>query len=242
MTGKKVTTRAKSQELTPLQMIGNAMERGADIETIRELRALQKEWEADEAQKAYTRAMTQFRADCPQIIKTLKGHNTTYAGLAETIDQIKNLMSANGLSHSWKVNSDSEQISVTCCLRHVDGHSESTTMAGPPDKTGSKNSIQAIGSTVKYLQRYTLFSLLGLASQDKDDDDGRAAGGYERISEEQSALLYEMAEAGGVLQGFEKWLKDSLKCNSIDDINIKVFDQVKKKIQTSIKAKEAQNA
>ncbi len=45
-------------------------------------------------------------------------------------------------------------------------------MSASPDTSGSKNSIQAIGSTVSYLQRYTLFAILGLASTDQDNDGG----------------------------------------------------------------------
>ena len=36
--------------------------------------------------------------------------------------------------------------------------------------TGSKNAIQAIGSTVSYLCRYTLLCVTGLATSDPDDD------------------------------------------------------------------------
>ena len=47
---------------------------------------------------------------------------------------------------------------------------ESTTLSGPPDTTGSKNDLQSIGSTISYLQRYTLLALTGLATFDMDDD------------------------------------------------------------------------
>ena len=55
-------------------------------------------------------------------------------------------------------------------VTHIKGHSEDTTLSGPPDDSGRKNNIQQIASTVSYLERYTLFALLGLASQDMDDD------------------------------------------------------------------------
>lgn len=45
-------------------------------------------------------------------------------------------------------------------------------MAGR-DESGNKNSIQSIGSTVTYLQRYTLKAGLGLAAA-SDDDGGKA--------------------------------------------------------------------
>jgi hypothetical protein len=54
------------------------------------------------------------------------------------------------------------------------GHSEETTLRAIPDTSGSKNSIQAIGSTVTYLQRYTLLAAVGMAAAGMDND-GRAA-------------------------------------------------------------------
>ena len=48
------------------------------------------------------------------------------------------------------------------------------TMAAGPDGSGGKNAIQAIGSTVSYLERYTLLAATGLATEDQDDD-GRGA-------------------------------------------------------------------
>jgi hypothetical protein len=51
------------------------------------------------------------------------------------------------------------------------GHSEEgAVLEGAPDTSGSKNSIQAVGSTVSYLERYTLLAATGLAAKDQDDD------------------------------------------------------------------------
>jgi len=50
------------------------------------------------------------------------------------------------------------------------GHSESTSIIGTADTSGGKNSIQGIGSAITYLQRYSLFSILGLAASESDDD------------------------------------------------------------------------
>src|SRR5258708_10458648 len=61
-------------------------------------------------------------------------------------------------------------IRVPCTLTHAQGHSESVSMSAQPDTSGSKNSIQAIGSTTSYLQRYTLFAATGLAPKDADTD------------------------------------------------------------------------
>lgn len=166
----KVETQAPAQAITPAQMLQTAVEQGADLEKLEKLMDLQDRWEANNAKKAFVVAMSAFRKECPTIEKTRKGHNTKYAGLAEAIDQIKALLAECGLSHSWQTNQNDAGVTVTCTVTHVDGHSESTTLTAGPDSSGSKNSIQAIGSTVSYLQRYTLFAILGLASQEMDND------------------------------------------------------------------------
>lgn len=161
---------------TPAQILSLAVNKGAAMDMIERFMAAQEKWEANEARKAYTLAMSQFRADCPAITKTHSvsfGQNKTsyrHAGLSESIEQIKSLLAKCGLSHSWRTTQNNGTITVECVVTHVQGHSESTSLSAAPDTSGSKNSIQAIGSTVTYLQRYTLFAILGLASQDQDND------------------------------------------------------------------------
>ena len=47
-------------------------------------------------------------------------------------------------------------VRVTCVMSHRDGYSEETSLQSGVDASGNKNSIQAIGSAITYLQRYTL--------------------------------------------------------------------------------------
>lgn len=163
------------QVTTPATLLQMAVSQNADIDKLEKLMELQSKWEAVEAKKAFILAMTKFRSACPVIEKTRKGHNSKYAGLAESIEAIKGHMSDNGLSHNWTTDQqENGLISVTCFVTHDKGHSESTTISASADDSGSKNDIQAIGSTISYLERYTLYSILGLASADQDDD-GNAA-------------------------------------------------------------------
>jgi hypothetical protein len=65
---------------------------------------------------------------------------------------------------------------MTCRLTHRDGHCEEcTTPAAPPDTGPGRNAVQAIGSTLTYLQRYSLVMLLGLATGDAPDPDDAPA-------------------------------------------------------------------
>ena len=66
-----------------------------------------------------------------------------------------------------------DKISVTCTITHTSGHKRTATMTAGADMSGSKNAIQGIASTVTYLERYTFFAALGIASAEMFDDDGK---------------------------------------------------------------------
>lgn len=200
--------------VTPMDLLQQAVASGADLERMEKLMDMQERWEANEARKAFVSAMSAFSTKAPTIDKTRDGHNIKYAGLAETLDQIKPLLADNGLSHSWKTETADATISVTCCVTHVAGHQECTSMSAAADTSGSKNAIQAVGSTITYLQRYTLFAILGLASKEQDDDGGLTSG---NISEEQKAALIElMKETDTEASRFLKFLK----VKSLDELPI----------------------
>ena len=158
---------------TPADMIRMAVAGGADLEKLEKLLTLQERWEANEARKAYHKAMSEFKKNPPEIDKDKKVAygNTKYnhASLANVVQKITAELSKHGLSASWTTKQD-EKISVTCKITHVLGHSEETTISALADSSGSKNSIQAIGSTISYLERYSILSILGLATKEQDDD------------------------------------------------------------------------
>ncbi|MCA9667403.1 MAG: ERF family protein [Myxococcales bacterium] len=159
-------------------LIALAVDKGADIDKLSKLLELKLQWEANEARKAYARAMAAFKANPPAIIKDKKvSFGTTsywHATLGAVADAVIASLASVGISHAWTVDQPKGSIAVTCTLTHVDGHSESVTLIAPPDTSGNKNTIQQIASTVTYLQRYTLLAACGL-SVFEHDDDGRSA-------------------------------------------------------------------
>jgi hypothetical protein len=170
-----------SQNQSPSQLIALAIDRQADPDTLSKLLDLQERYEAGQARKLYVLAMTAFKRESPAVMKktaevdftSTKGRTAyNYANLGSIVQEVTTIMSKHGLSASWETRQESNgNISVTCHITHSAGHRESVTLAGPPDDSGNKNRIQAVGSTVTYLQRYTLLAALGLATG--DDDDGR---------------------------------------------------------------------
>jgi hypothetical protein len=185
---------SRAVAMTPVDMLSLAVERGASIETLEKLMGLRERYEASQARKAFDEAVAEAKAGIQPVLKNREGHNgkryADFAAIAKAIDPI---ISQFGLSYRFRT-TQTDRINVTCVLSHKDGHSEETTLSGPADATGNKNAIQAIGSTLTYLQRYTLVQALGLAAS--DDDDGRKAGeAVETITEEQAMLLRELIEA-----------------------------------------------
>lgn len=201
------------QPMSPMQMLAHAVQQGVPIETIRELRLLQKEWEADEARRQFNEAFAAFKAEAIVIVKNtliadgpLKGKK--HANLFDVVSAVTPKLSAHGLAISWKLTKDDKDwMEVTCTLRHSAGHFETVSMGAGPDTGPGRNAIQARCSAKTYLERYTATAILGLAAQDADDD-GNAAGGVDLITEKQAAdLLAKITEVGADKAQFLKFLK-----------------------------------
>lgn len=165
---------------TPSELLRIAVSQNADLAKLAQLMDLQERWERNEAKKAYVVAMNAFKANPPLITKNeiaeFVGKNGEiveweYSTLDHIHDAVLSELSRHGISHRWIVEQPKpDTVRVTCILTHKLGHSEQTTLEGPVDHSGSKNAIQAIGSSAKYLERYTLMAATGLADKSPDTD------------------------------------------------------------------------
>ncbi len=167
-------------EITPMQMIQVAVRENVDIDKLQKLMEFKERWEADEARKAYVVAMTAFKKTPLEIVKDThvkyknKGGGETdyyHATLSQVVAVVAPALAQHGLSYTWKTSQEqSGQITVECIITHEGGHSSSVSLMGMPDQSGGKNAIQAIASTVTYLERHTLMAATGTAAKDQDDD------------------------------------------------------------------------
>lgn len=142
---------------------------------------IQAKHDAMMAEKAYNQALSEFQRLCPAIPKDSHVYykkndgsvvdywHPSLGGLVKTVSPILGELELN---LKWKTKQENGIIRVTCVLTHAMGYSEETPLEAAPDASGGKNSIQAVGSTISYLKRYTAESLLGLATE---DDDGRSS-------------------------------------------------------------------
>lgn len=202
-------------ETSPAAIMLQAMSRGATLEQIEKMMDLQERWERREAEKAFNEALAAFRGEALEVLKrkrvafvTRDGDTTSYkhAELSDIVDVVSPALARHGFSYRWDVQQSEGWVTVTCILKHAKGHAEQVAMGGPPDNSGKKNSIQAIASTVTYLQRYTLKAITGIAEKG-DDDDGQGGAdsdaGQEQPADKVLDAGREAAMAGTV--ALTKW-------------------------------------
>jgi hypothetical protein len=166
-----------------MALIERAMQSDTSIERMTQLFELQIRWEENEAKKAYHQAVALFKSEAIDIIKNKRVSYRTdkgtteynHAELGQVVNTVSPFLSKYGLSHHWEYSQTDSKIKVTCFLTHDKGYEKSTSLEAAADSSGGKNSIQAIGSTTSYLERYTFLAMTGLASREQDDD-GKGAG------------------------------------------------------------------
>lgn len=211
---------------TPMEMLARALDRGADLTVLEKLMDLQERHQRNEARKAFDAAVADAKSEIKPVVKNRKGHSGKYADLGAYAAAIDPVLAKHGLSYRYRSKQDGA-IQVTCILSHRDGHNEETTLSGGPDTSGSKNSIQALGSTLSYLQRYSLVLALGLSAT--QDDDGAAADGDEPISDEQRDELLALLKTNG--RDVERFCA-FIKVDAVSDIRRSKFEDAKKLIAT----------
>ncbi|OZI57633.1 ERF family protein [Bordetella genomosp. 4] len=167
---------------SPMGMMLAAMQQGATLDQVEKMMDLQERWEQREAEKAFNDALASFKSEAVEVIKrrevdftSQKGRtNYKHAELSDVVEAVGPALSKHGFAWNWKTEQVGGLVRVTCILKHRQGHSDTVTLEASPDQSGNKNNIQAIASTVTYLQRHTLKAITGV-SEKGDDNDGRGA-------------------------------------------------------------------
>jgi hypothetical protein len=199
------TQSAASETSAVLQMIERAArDPSVDIDKMMRLMKMRDDAVAQAARVAYARSLASLQAELPtverngRIIIKEKGterviQSTKYALWEDTNEAIKPVLKAHGFSLSFRHTREADRVMVTAILLHEDGHSENTTVPLALDSTGSKNNVQAVGSSLSYGKRYAAGLLLNLTSRGEDDD-GAAAGRPDTVSQDQVEQLLELIE------------------------------------------------
>jgi len=153
-----------------------AMDPQSDLEKLEKMLEMKERHDAAQARSAYAAAFALASSDFPNIPLNGKGHNgKPYALLKDIMSGTRPALSKQGLALTFAIDT-SDKIKVTAKLMHKAGHCETTSIVLPSDSSGSKNAVQAVGSSQTYGQRYTAQAILGLSLGEDTEDDGRGAG------------------------------------------------------------------
>jgi len=233
---------------TPVDLINTIITKGGDLSQLAQLMELQEKWEAKQAKANFNHARQKFMDEVKTVIKNKEGFGYFFASLDNIAKTIKPVLDKCNLYYSWDTDFVDGIVHVTCVISHVDGHEQRTKLAGGPDTSGKKNSIQAIGSTTSYLQRYTLVSALGLVISDQDsdlnvDDDGD--GGQKVVPIKKNKNVIDKKQVEEILELIAKTKADTIKfCNhhkisSVAEMPAEQFEDCKTSLKTIAAQKKA---
>ena len=206
-----------------------------NIEVFDRLLLARRQEEDRAAERAFNSAMSQAKGELQPVLKTRDvdypskregGQRTKYkyeafADVARVVDPV---FAAHGLAYRFSVAQGGELVRVTCIVSHALGYSERVTLESKvdPGQTGM-SMVQALGSALTYLQRYSLRAAIGLAAA--LDDDGRGAGGSSpKIVVEQADELRKLFEETGRSMAT---MLNLIGVAEIDDLTVDQFMRVR---------------
>jgi len=189
------------QQPTSLYAVFADMARDPRIEPSRiaQLMELQERAEKRNAEKEFIEAMNRLQPRLPRVTKkgkiefTSKGvtQSTPFARFEDVDAAVRPLLTQEGFSIAFGTAPyDKGGLLITATLSHKAGHSRTESMPLPFDTSGSKNSIQAVGSTLSYGKRYLICAMLNIVTEGLDND--AASIGF--VTEQQLNSLHDMVQ------------------------------------------------
>lgn len=228
----------KISEQSVLEQIGG-MATNPDVNhaVVDSLLGYAKYLKQDAKEVAYARAFFEVKSMLPMIEKggkiTFKDKNgleriSPFARLEDIEPALRPLLNENGLfdSYSSEYLPNVGTIGIVI-ITHRDGHSkEYKTLPLPLDTSGSKNNLQAGGSTMSYIQRYALKAAFGIVTKGEDND---GAGDLSPINKEQLQKLNDLIDecvqkTGEERAGMIKRMNTHFEVDSLHCLHAKNFD------------------
>jgi len=226
-----------SETAAVLQVIERAARDPAvDIDKMERLIAMRDRLVAERARADFDAAMAEMQEELPIIeergvIDIGRGKPQPYALWEDINEAIKPVLARHGFALSFRTADDGDRRIVTAILSHRGGHREETTMRLPLDTSGSKNNVQAVGSSTSYGKRYTAAALLNLTSRmpEDADDDGKAAGFLPISDEQRDEILALIEETGTEVAKFCGYMKtdarhDRAQVEEGEEMSVEIFD------------------
>jgi len=162
------------------ELLARAVERGLPVEAIEKLMVMRTQLKAERAREEYFIALSAFQADCPVIPKNKKVMNKdnrtvryAFAPLETVVEIIKPILHRHGLSYDLHSEFQTEgniQVTITCRVHHVAGHSEESSFVVPIERGFGTSRAQEFATARTYGVRYAVWDALGIVTGDEDTD------------------------------------------------------------------------
>lgn len=228
---------AQDQSAAVIAMIERvAVDPNADIAKLEKMIELQERILDRNAKGAFASAMAAMQSEMPEVAERGKAHNTKYATFEDINAAVRPVLEKYGFAVTFRIKQTDVSIKVTAVLSHREGHSEETDIVLPSDASGSKNAVQAVGSSVSYGKRYTMSALLNIATRGEDDDAAGAVA-VKKVTEFQARAIRErVAKAPAHVKA---WMKDNYF--SADRVPSDDYNWLIEHLDAAIKTGETKN-
>lgn len=146
-----------------------------DVSKLERIIELQERILKHEAEAAFNAAFAEMQPEIPVILeqkhKSGEGGAWSYAPLEDIVAPLRPILAKHGFSLSHQTEwPDAKTVKVIGILTHKVGHARKSEFQAGADNSGSKNAIQALGSSVSYGKRYTTKDLLCIVTRGEDDN------------------------------------------------------------------------
>lgn len=148
-----------------------ALDPSVDVDKLERLIQMKERIDRMNAEASFNAAFAIMQPRIPVIIERGKTDKGRYAELEDIIEAVRPVLADHGFALSHRTEWPSAtQVRVVGVLMHRDGHHRTSEFLSGADTSGSKNAIQALGSSVSYGRRYTTKDLLCIVTRGEDND------------------------------------------------------------------------
>ncbi len=186
----------------------------------------------------------------PAVFNRINPHfKNRYADFTAVMDACRLPLSENGLSVMQYCETINEKLILVTMLAHISGQWIKSNFPLIPKNMDS----QGIGSAMTYAKRYSLSAMLGIVS-DEEDDDGEAASGRAQQAapkpiKRQKILPTQISELLAIETQLDeeskhklyKWMNTSFRVDRLEDLTTDEFPKVLLTFQNALKFVIAQD-
>lgn len=219
----------------PLAILHEAVQRGADVNTLERISVLAREWKADTARQQYAEAMARVQTRLPVVVMDAENKHThsRYAKLETVQKAIKETYLTEGFTVTFSEDGApvNDVIHVVGVVRHVGGHTELFHRYAPADTVGpegkaNKTKVQGSQSTVSYIGRRLLCEIFGVTVVGTDSDGNNGEQRKPITTEQMKEISTLITDSNAKME----LCLSFVKCSSLSELDQEDYKKLKSRL------------